>query len=219
MAFLARSEIEKLANSEVESTGKKLFLKDTFDPKMLQQCSYDLRLGSEVYIVGNKVPDRLTRAKDYISLPPGQFAMLTCHEWLAIPSHLMAFITLRSSFKFQGLVNISGFHVDPTFEGKLLFAVQNVGPSDIRLRYLDPTFTIFFAEVQGSTGSGRDRAPLSGIRLQDVQSLGGGSVSLAKLKKELDTVRLMVLVYGPFAVAAFIALLINLFKVLTTPAH
>lgn len=143
--------------------------------------------------------------------------MLTCHEWLAMPPHLMAFITLRSTFKFQGLVNISGFHVDPSFQGRLLFAVQNVGPSDIRLRYLEPTFTIFFAEVHGSTGPPRDRPPLSGIRLQDVQSLGGGSVSLAKLKKELDTVRLMVLVYGPFAVAAFIALLINLFKILSTP--
>jgi dCTP deaminase len=217
MAFLARSEIKNLAENEIAVTGKKLFLKETFEPDMLQQCSYDLRLGSEVYIVGKKVPNRLSKTKDFISLSPGQFAMLTCHEWLAMPPHLMAFITLRSSFKFQGLINISGFHVDPSFEGRLLFAVQNVGPSDIRLRYLEPTFTIFFGEVQGSTGPGRDRPPLSGIRLQDVQNLGGGSVSLAKLKKELDTVRLMILVYGPFAVAAFIALLINLFKASATP--
>jgi len=219
MAFLGQSEIRKMAEAEIAVTGKKLFLNDTFDPDMLQQCSYDLRLGAEVYIVGKKVPDRLTKARDFISLAPGQFAMLTCHEWLAMPPHLMAFITLRSSFKFQGLINISGFHVDPSFQGKLLFAVQNVGPSDIRLRYLEPTFTIFFGEVQGSTGPGRERPPLSGIRLQDVQTLGGGSVSLAKLKKELDTVRLMLLVYGPFAVAAFIALLINLVKASPVPPH
>jgi len=131
----------------------------------------------------------------------------------------MAFIALRSTFKMQGLVNISGFHVDPTHQGTLLFAVQNVGPSDILLKYLEPTFTIFFALVEGDIGDPRSdekgvrfKPKLEGIRIQDVQSLGGGSVTISELRKEITELRRIVLVYGPVVVAALIALIVDLIQ-------
>jgi dCTP deaminase len=172
-------------------------------------------------VVGKRAPERISEKKPYISLQPGQFAILTCFEEINIPDDILAFIALKTTFKFQGLVNISGFHVDPTHKGTLLFAVQNVGPSDIRLKYKEPTFTIFFAELaKGAIGPKREddaavnfKPKLSGIRLQDVQVLGGGSVSLAKLQKDLDRLKLLMAVYGPFGVAAFIALLVLLFKI------
>ncbi len=213
MAFLAHSEIEILANQG------KLISKD-FDPDYLHQSSYDLRLGEEVYVVGKDVPDRLTQASPYISLAPGQFAILTCYEEIKIPDTHMAFIAVRTSFKFQGLVNISGFHVDPTHEGKLLFAVQNVGPSDIRLRFKEPTFSIFFAELKGRIVKSRGEEPqtqfkprLRGLRLQDVQLLGGASITISQLQKEVEQLRRIVLIYGPVVVAVLIALIVNLIKI------
>src|SRR5689334_12154543 len=94
-----------------------------FLEKCVQQCSYDLRLGPEVFVVGNDAPHKLSADKPYLSLPPGQFAILTCLEELSLPKDVLAFITLRNRFKMQGLVNVSGFHVDPTFRGRLVFAV------------------------------------------------------------------------------------------------
>jgi hypothetical protein len=44
----------------------------------------------------------------------------------------MAFISMRTAFKFKGLVNISGFHVDPGYKGKLIFAVFNASPTKSR---------------------------------------------------------------------------------------
>jgi dCTP deaminase len=176
-------------------------------------------LGDEIYVVGRRAPEKLTERNPYALLPPGQFAILTTYEEVCMPRSILGFIAIRTKFKLQGLVNISGFHVDPSFHGKLVFAVQNVGPNDIRVKLGEPTFTIFFAELKaGDIGETRDNTEvhfkqnMKGIRLEDVQLLGGGSITLAGLQKEVQRLRTLVLVYGPFAVAAFVALLIKLFR-------
>ncbi|HET8925740.1 MAG TPA: hypothetical protein VFN26_22340 [Candidatus Acidoferrum sp.] len=200
-----------LPHDEILSRQSELFLSH-FCHKYVRQASYDLRLGEEVYIMGQQAPERLTDRNPFVSIPPGQFALLTTHEEVQIPDWILAFITLRFSFKLQGLLNVSGFHVDPTYQGKLLFAVQNVGPSDIRLKYGEPTFSIFFAKLTSSgIGESREREQgefkrLKGIRLQDVQSLGGNNLTLARVQKDLDRLRTLVLIYGPLAVAAAIAI-------------
>src|SRR5882672_4118589 len=112
--FLARSRIEKLVSGATP-----LFYDDTFEPKCLRQSSYDLRLGKQAYLVGDDAPVFLTNDEQYLTIPPGQFAILTCLEKLDLPRDLMGFINLRNNLKMQGLVNVSGFHVDPTFKGIL----------------------------------------------------------------------------------------------------
>ena len=111
----------------------------------------------------------------------------------------------------QGLVNISGFHVDPSHKGRLVFAVNNVGPSDIRLKLQEPTFTIFFARVDGDIGEIRkpfgERLPLDYVQL-----LGGSSVSLSKLQKDIEELRTKVLLYAPLGIALLIALVLSLLK-------
>jgi dCTP deaminase len=204
--FLAHEEIKKLVNE------RGVILKAK--PEHFHQCSYDLRLGKEVYLVGKDAPETLSKQSPYISIPPGQFAILTCYEDIQMPDDHMAFIALRTSFKFQGLVNISGFHVDPTHQGTLLFAVQNVGPSDIRLKYEEPTFAIFFSKLtsnrigkQRSNEDTRFKPWLTGIRLQDVQLLGGSSITIAKLQREIEQLRFIILVYTPIVVAVLGALI------------
>ena len=203
--FLARSEIVSLIEEE------KVLISRDYDPRCVRQASYDLRLGKEYYVVGHKAPEKLSEKSPYLSLAPGQFAILTCLEEVKLPVDHMAFIALRSTFKFQGLVNISGFHVDPTHEGTLLFAVQNVSSSDIRLEFSQPTFTIFFAELKGNIGKPRDKK-LDGIELEHVQMLGGSSVTISKLQRDLDQLRRWILVYGPIIGAALIALIVEILK-------
>ena len=171
MAFLPKSEIKKRQWEDQ-------ILGPEYREEFVKQASYDLRLGDEVYIVGHRAPDKLTSGKPYVLIAPGQFGILTSHESIKMPENLLAFIAIRTQFKMQGLVNISGFHVDPTFQGKLLFAVQNVGPADIRLKFGEPTFSIFFSTLaEGTIGDDRGKEEvhfkqnLKGIRLQDVQLL------------------------------------------------
>jgi deoxycytidine triphosphate deaminase len=201
VSFLAQSHIQRAWFSD-------------FDEKCLQQASYDLRLGAEVYVVGSETPVVLDSDDPYLVLKPGQFAMLTTFEKVVMPTDHIAFISVRMGYKNQGLVNISGFHVDPTFSGHLKFAVQNVGPNDIYLRYCEPTFCIFFAKLEGIISKKRDPAG-NPIAIGDLQLLGGSSITLAQIKRELDQVRQMMLIYAPFAVSAFFALLLMLYRMFT----
>ena len=55
---------------------------------------------------------------------------------------------------YKDLVNISkAFTSTQRLVDASSFAVNNVGPSDIRLRSCEPTFTIFFSQVDGEVGS------------------------------------------------------------------
>jgi dCTP deaminase len=207
-----------LAKAEILSQLNRLITRNP-DIECVHQASYDLRLGREIYVVGDRAPRLLSRKDPYLSLQPGQFAVLTTHEEVDIPRDMLAFISVRSKFKLEGLVNISGFHVDPSFRGILKFGVQNVGPVEIHLKFCEPTFTIFFANLTSEIKEedGRDhqddiyfRQGVSGISLEDVQLLGGNSVTLSALQKEVERLRTLVTIYIPVAISVIVALLIKL---------
>lgn len=199
-----------LPQSRLRTLGPMLFPGKAFEPSLLNQASYDLRLGEEYFLVGTESPQQLTEEEPYLCLPPGQFALLTTYENVDVPESLIGFISVRTQFKLQGLVNISGFHVDPTFKGTLQFAVQNLSSNDIRLKFKEPTFTIFFAEL--SDGDiGKHRNPdRNGISLKHVQMFGGNSVTIANLHKEVDRLRMLITIYGGIAAAAVVGILIKL---------
>lgn len=197
-----------LTKSEIRSLGTTIF-GDRFEEHGLNQASYDMRLGAEYYLVGDSSPKRLTDADPYLCLSPGQFALLATLETVKIPAEFVAFISVRTQFKLQGLMNISGFHVDPTFEGSLQFAVQNVSSNDIRLKLKQPTFTIFFSRLSaGDVGEPR-KPDGEGISLRHVQMFGGNSVTVTSLHKEVDRLRTMVTIYGGIAAAALVALIVK----------
>ena len=202
-----------LGSTAIKENQKKIFTGDTFLEGCLGQSSYDLRLGAEAYIVGESVPRNLDDDDPYLALAPGQFAILTCHEKIALPREIMGFITLRNRYKMQGLVNVSGFHVDPTFKEQLVFAVQNVGATDIRLKYMDRTFTIFFAYVdKNSDGGVKEASPRSGITLEDIAQLGGSTITLGKLQTEIEQLRRILTIYAPIVVAVTVALIVAFLK-------
>ena len=48
-------------------------------------------------------------------------------ESIEVPLDALGLISIRSKYKLKGLINVSGFHVDPGFRGSLVFAVYNAG--------------------------------------------------------------------------------------------
>ncbi len=176
-----------------------------FDPKLVSEVSYDLGVGDEVFLSENRIPNRLDKESPYVVLPPGQFALIKTFEEIFIPPDLIGLLSIKSKYKFKGLINISGFHVDPTYKGYLIFSVQNVGPNEIRLEYKRPTFMLFLAELKTHAVEYRQRG-YDRIPLEFMDQLGGPSVNLATLKKELDRLSLAVRVYSSLVVALLAAL-------------
>jgi len=116
--------------------------------------AYELSLGNEVFRTDS--PDRkkefLNQDNEQVIINPGQFALLLTQEKVKIPIDKIAFISIKAGIKLRGLVNVSGFHVDPGFQGKLVFSVYNAGSSQISLVKGQPCFLIWFSELQLSEG-------------------------------------------------------------------
>jgi dCTP deaminase len=54
---------------------------------------------------------------------------------------------MRTTYKFKGLINVSGFHVDPGWHGQLLFSVYNAGPAEVIVSKGQELFLIVFADL------------------------------------------------------------------------
>jgi dCTP deaminase len=136
---------------------------EPFDSEQIDCNAYTLRMGNLYYRTADQesgVEQKKTFLKDYEALliPPGQFAYLLTKESVHIPPDSMAFISMRTSIKFQGLINVSGFHVDPGYNGKLVYAVYNASPSPVQICENDPVFKIWFCSLdQTSEYIFRDR--------------------------------------------------------------
>lgn len=158
----------------IKSRGRAII--DIFDPSHIDCSSYTLSMGSEAYVTrdpkkspwddrkvhlqkqGADVPHagcfgRVTE----IAIPPGQFAFLLTEEMLEMPKDVMGFISLKSSYKFRGLINVSGFHVDPGFNGRLVYAVYNAGPNIIYISRGDKLFLLWFADLSGDDQNADDK--------------------------------------------------------------
>ncbi len=175
-----------LVDKEIKDKNKELF-KNGFVEKQADGASYDLSLGEEVYISGEEYPKRLSKSNPFVSIPRGQFALLMTNEYVTVPKDHLGLISIKFGKKAQGLINVSGFHVDPGFEGKILFSVFNAGPSDVVLEYKEPTFMIFFYKLRDKV-----EKPYKGERQYQehlptglVTSVKGVSASLSDVDKRV----------------------------------
>src|SRR5437879_5393875 len=120
-----------------EKLKERLVAETLFEPcdlKNVKNGAYELGLGSEAFVTsdGTATKSEILAGKQLI-IPPGQFGLLVTEERVTIPVDAIGFISIKTGVKFRGLVNVSGFHVDPGFSGKLKFAVYNAGSQSIIL--------------------------------------------------------------------------------------
>jgi dCTP deaminase len=159
------------------------------DPKAIKQGSVELRLGHQATISGDGVP-RVTELSEgqALNIPPGQFGLLLTEEIVTLPHNVLAFISLKTGVKSRGLMNVSGFHVDPGFEGRLKFWVYNAGNQEIIIRRGDPTFLIWFGDFDEKVSDpypNRDPAGQRVITSEDLNKMQGKLCSPMVLQAEV----------------------------------
>lgn len=164
-----------------------------FNPRRVEDCAYELSLGNEAFVTGegNTQKTFLDREGQEITIPPGQFALLLTKETVEIPADAIGFISVKSRFKIHGLVNVSGFHVDPGFRGQLIFAVYNAGGSDIVVSRGRPLFLMWLSELEQATADTYDgsRMDQSSIPDDDIMALGHAPFSPAAVNQRLERVQ------------------------------
>lgn len=168
---------------------------EDFDPERIDCAAYTLRVGREVYISPSTAVEATTRTKTILGerqgivIPPGQFAFLLTEERITVPESAVAFISMKARVKFKGLVNVSGFHVDPGYHGRLLFAVYNAGPAHVHLARGDDCFLIWYASLEGESGKYvRDGQPFDEIPSDLISPMAGQLHSLAGLSDRIHRV-------------------------------
>ena len=162
-----------------------------YDASRVVHSAYEMGVGAEAFVTSNPSDKTQVAAGAKIVIPPGQFGLLVTRETVQIPRNVIAFISIRAGIKFQGLVNVSGFHVDPGYCGQLKFAVYNAGSRTIILDQDQRVFMIWFADLDNTDDNPYpDRqSPQNAITADDVARIQGDVASPAVLKKQLDELK------------------------------
>jgi len=85
---------------------------------------------------GRPVGARDPRSAGYLSLEPGDFAVVTVREEIALgPLHAGRF-GLRSKYARKGLIATTGPQIDPGFHGRLILGFTNLTPKAITVPHL-----------------------------------------------------------------------------------
>lgn len=168
---------------------------DPFVPERVDCAAYTLSIGPEVYVSPNDQaadPTTVTVRKlnegDGFTIPPGQFAFLITEEIVSVPADALAFISIRAKTKFRGLVNVSGFHVDPGFRGQLTFAVFNAGPVPIHLKRGQAIFLIWYASLDCETAFKKEGPVNRGLDPELITAVAGELQSFAGLSRKIKDV-------------------------------
>lgn len=164
---------------------------EPFNEERIDSASYELSLGEEVYI--SPLPDTLEgdrrkvilKKGETVPIPPGQFAFLITFEKVSISSNAIAFISMKFKPKAKGLINVSGFHVDPGYKGRLIFAVYNAGPLNFQVEYGEQLFSIWFADLDAVDDRARTKDGFSSIPT-DILNVPDLVSSLPYLVKRLN---------------------------------
>ena len=160
-----------------------------YDAKAIDCAAYTLRIGTEIYVSPDHSVETPTRHSKQLlqpgegfAIPPGQFAFLTTKEEITVPDTAIAFISIRARPKFRGLINISGFHVDPGYKGQLVFSVLNAGPTPHHLQEGQKLFLIWYADLDRKTEMKKQaKDGFAGLDPKLVNDISGEILSLQNL--------------------------------------
>jgi dCTP deaminase len=133
---------------------------------------------------------------------------------------------MKATIKFRGLVNVSGFHVDPGFAGQLTFAVFNAGPRTVHLQQGQQCFLIWYADLNSTSGRikrepvrrGIDSSLISNISGQ-LHSLEGLANKITHIEEQQRFISTVVVGIAIGAVVAVIGFGLSLFRSTSAPVQ
>jgi len=180
------------SSEKIKETAAKSTLVEPFDEKAVEHGAYELGLGPEAFLTSNDENKKtVLNEGEQLVIPPGQFCLLLTEEKVLIPNNAIGLISIKARVKFRGLINVSGFHVDPGFQGRLKFSVYNAGSQNIVLQRKQRVFLLWFCDMDRATSDTYKGARInqSEISTEDVMRMQGEIASPGQLGKEIQEVQ------------------------------
>ena len=183
-------------------------------------------MGREYFITQSALDSHIARKStihlkpgESFCIPSGHFGFLLTEETICMPDDAIGFLSIQTEVKFLGLVNISGFHIDPGSKGKIIFAVFNAGPDPVHIKQGDQIFRLWIASLDAVDEAPRSLHSLDSIPSSIVNRISGNLESLQTLAKRvgsvearLDSHRTAVNICAGLFVAILVAHLILIFQ-------
>jgi Magnesium chelatase, subunit ChlI len=155
-----------------------------------------------------EVAARVAAARDVQTARYAAIGFLLTEESVSIPFNALGFISIRASIKFSGLVNISGFHVDPGYSGKLLFSVFNAGPSRIHLKRGAKIFPIWLADLHEDISKKKIKQGYDDLPSKNINQISGKFTTAYQVEKHLEELKEEISALKAFKTLALIVLTI-----------
>lgn len=162
-----------------------------YDEKAIESCAYELSVGDESFVTGEASKKQFFKEGETIIIPPGQVALIITKETLKAPTDAIGFLSFKFAAKLRGLINVSGFHVDPGFQGKLVFSMFNAGVQTIHLSVGSRLFMIWFCSLDGATTDSYDGNHKNQLHIPDdaITNLAARMPSPFTLEKDILALR------------------------------
>ena len=162
---------------------------EPFDERQVQGASLDLRIGPQGASV-NKGGIINIEEDGFMTLEPGDMAVLSTLEILTFDASHVGRIGLRSKYSRKGVHVTSGLQIDPGFSGRLFIGVNNLTPQKVTLPYRDDFISIEIHRLAEPTTK-----PYSGpyqhkVKLgpEDIEHIvDGKSYTLSEIMKRLQS--------------------------------
>jgi dCTP deaminase len=196
------------SSQTIESNQGLLGIIMPFNVDAIKQGAYELCMGAQAAVSSDGRNRRTDLSpREPLCIPGGQFGLLLTEEIVSVPTGVVAFISLKTTIKSLGLVNVSGFHVDPGYKGRLKFWVYNAGNQDIQILRGDRVFLIWFADLDSKVRdpypnrSGSEQYEITATNLRGLQGRLASPAALAKqIGKLKNRVKLLEWICGTVVV-------------------
>lgn len=174
---------------------------EPFDETHLEEAKYILAIGDEIYTSSSSQGNTIRKLSvdEGFAIGPGQFAYILTYETVRLPMDTIGFISINASIKFAGLVNISGFHVDPGYHGRLIFSVFNAGPGTIHLKRGERIFPLWIADLDKATKNPLPKSGYDSIPAKLITAIAGNFTTafeldgvVKQIRRELDDMKVEV---------------------------
>lgn len=164
---------------------------EPFNEEAIVSCGYEMSVGSEAFVTGENATKQFLEDGETVIIPPGQVALILTKETLTAPSDALGLLSFKSTEKLRGLINVSGFHVDPGFQGKLVFSMYNAGVQTIHLSVGSRLFMLWFCSLDAETKDAYRGGHNGQLHLPDnaVTNLAARMPSPFTLEKEVEALR------------------------------
>jgi len=137
--------LNNLQITEAVEKGK-IFI-EPFEEKQVQAATYDLRVGKQGATASAKKLINI-QEKGYLSLKPGDFAVITVLEELRLTPQYTGRIGIRSKFARRGIIATTGPQIDPGYNGRLIIGLTNPTPNSVTFPYKDDFLSIEFHKLE-----------------------------------------------------------------------